>query len=114
MGTRRTDGTWKLDMEQVETMLREDLREKGGKARMKAEFSALQVAVYVMVGGGFLGAFAAEQPKDFYIDSRVGKRPYKVRDCYQAVAVLAIYAKLLKYTTETMPKMARFHNCGVW
>ncbi len=38
---------------------------------------ALQVAVYVAVGGGMLGSAAAHRPGDFYIDSRVGKGPTK-------------------------------------
>jgi len=36
---------------------------------------SMQVAVYVMCGGGFLGRFAAEKPMDFYIDDRVGCLP---------------------------------------
>jgi len=112
--TRYADGTFKLDMDQVEKNFREELKAKGGKAKLREEMQALRVAVYTMVGGGMLGSFAVNQPKDFYIDYRVCKRPYKVRSIYQAVSVLAVYFKVLKYTHENVPRMPHFHNCGVF
>ena len=45
----------------------------------------MQVRVYTMCGGGFLGNFVATQPGDFYIDDRVGKLPYKKKEIYLAV-----------------------------
>jgi len=114
MATRRADGTFKLDMAEVEKNFREDLKVKGGKAKLREEMQALRIAIYTMIGGGMLGNFAVNQPKDFYIDSRVSKRPYKLRDIYQAVAVLAVYVNVLKLTTDTMPRLPHFHNCGVF
>jgi hypothetical protein len=114
MATRYADGSWKLDMAEVEKNFREELKQKGGKAKLREEMQALRVAVYTMIGGGMIGNFAVNQPKDFYIDSRVSKRPYKIRQIYQAVAVLAVYVKVLKLTYDTMPRMPHFHNCGVF
>ena len=113
MAHRYADGTFKLDLATVESNLREEVQHGKG-AEVLAEMKSLQVAVYVMIGGRMLGQFAAEQPEDFYIDSRVGKLKYNKRSILQAVQVLAIYAKVLEFTKQTMPKMQRFHNCGVW
>lgn len=74
----------------------------------------MQVAVYVMCGGGFLGRMAAEQPADFYIDSRCGKLPYKTREIEQAVQVLIIAAGAHGLDPHNMPEMPRFHNMGVF
>jgi len=61
------------------------------------DLKALQIEVFVMCGGGFLGDFAMRQPADFYIDQRVGKLPYPKKQIYQAVEVLkAIAIKLGK------------------
>lgn len=114
MATRYTDGTWKLDMTEVENNFRQELKVKGGKAKLREEMQALRVAIYTMIGGGMLGDFAVNQPKDFYIDARVSKRPYKNRSIYQAVAVLALYVKVLGLNYDTMPRMPHFHNCGVF
>lgn len=73
----------------------------------------MQVAVYMMCGGGFLGKMAAEQPADFYIDSRCGKLPYGRREIMQAVQVLAIAAGANGLDPHHMPEMPRFHNMGV-
>lgn len=35
---------------------------------MSSRIQAMQVAVFVMCGGGFLGQFAAAQPADFYAE----------------------------------------------
>jgi len=74
----------------------------------------LQVAVYTMIGGGLLGRMAAEQPADFYIDSRVGKLPYPKRDILQAVAVLAIIAEANGLDPHNLPKLPPFHNLGIF
>lgn len=114
MATRNADGTWKLDMEQVENNFRYDLKQKGGKAKLREEMQALRVVVHTMIGGGMLANFAVTQPKEFYIDARVGKLPYKNRSICQAVAVLALYFKVLKYTHENVPRMPHFHSCGLF
>lgn len=75
---------------------------------------AMQVAVYVMCGGGFLGRMAAEQPADFYVDARCGKLPFKVREIEQAVQVLVIAAGAHGLDPHNMPAMPRFHNMGVF
>ena len=74
----------------------------------------LQVAVYVMCKGGLLGRFAAEQPGDFYIDSRVGKLPFGKRDIGQAVEVLAALAEIHGLDPHHMPQMPDFHACGIF
>ena len=48
-----------------------------------------EVAIFTMIGGGFLGASAVNQPAEFYIDSRVGRLPYSKRAILQAVEILA-------------------------
>jgi hypothetical protein len=82
--------------------------------QLRQEMEALQVAVYTMIGGGWIGQFAAHQPKDFYIDTRVSKRPYPVKAIYQAVKVLTAYAETLGLNPHDMPKMPNFHNCGIF
>ena len=75
---------------------------------------ALQVAIYVACGGGLLGRLAAEQPADFYVDDRVGHLPYVKKEIMQAVSVLAALAGKVGFNPHNMPKMADFHNCGIW
>jgi hypothetical protein len=74
----------------------------------------LQIAVYVMCGGGFLGRSAAEQPADFYLDDRVSRRPYKGAEILQAVKTLAAIAKASGMNPYHLPEMPNFHNCGIW
>jgi len=80
----------------------------------KEQIGALQVAVYVAVGGGVLGRSAAEQPADFYIDDRCGRLPYCRRAIMQAVSVLAVLAKAGGYDPHHMPPMPDFHACGIF
>ena len=87
--------------------------EANGTATPEA-IRALQVAVYTMCGGGLLGRSAAEQPADFYIDSRVGKLPYSKKEIVQAAGVLALLAAKVGYNSHNMPIMPTFHNCGIW
>lgn len=75
---------------------------------------ALQVAVYVMCGGGMIGKFAAEQPADFYIDQRVGRLNYPTRKIYQAVTVLRACAVAAGLDPRRMPPMPDFHSCWVF
>ena len=74
----------------------------------------LQIAVYVMCGGGFLGKSASEQPADFYIDSRVGKLPYGKREIIQAVETLTTLSKAAGFDPHNLPPMPSFHNCGIF
>lgn len=73
----------------------------------------MQVAVFVMCGGGFLGRMAAEQPADFYIDDRA-RGAYKSAEIIQAVQVLVIAAGAHGLNPHDMPPMPRFHNMGVF
>lgn len=75
---------------------------------------AMQVAVYVMCGGGFLGRFAAEQPASFYIDDRVGHLPYKRPEILQAVKTLCTIARANNIDPAHMPEMPQFHNMGIF
>ena len=75
---------------------------------------AMQTAVYVMCGGGFLGRFAAEQPSDFYIDDRVGKLPYSRKQIMQAVETLVTIARANGIDPKRLPAMPNFHNMGIF
>ena len=75
---------------------------------------SLQVAVYVMSGGGLLGRMAAEQPADFYIDSRTGRLPYSKRSILQTVGVLKALAEHNGLDTHHTPPMPTFHKCGTF
>ena len=94
------------------------MRKLNQEAVAKSEWPAssipfMQVAVYVMCGGGFLGRSAAEQPGDFYIDSRVGRLPYKKAEIMQAVQTLCTIAQVHGLDVNDLPNMPRFHNMGV-
>jgi hypothetical protein len=92
--------------------IRQRIANKGRDA-VVAEMEQLQVAVYVMCNGGFLGRSASEQPESFYVDDRVKKLPYSRRQIVNAVRVLHVYQMELGF--ETMPRAKiDFHNCGVW
>jgi len=78
------------------------------------EVGPLQIAVYVMAGGGFLGRFAAEQPADFYIDDRCGRLPYGRKDIAQAVETLKTIAEAQGLDPHHLPAMPDFHGCGVF
>jgi hypothetical protein len=104
----------KVDLQQVEQNLVERLRNQG-RGKVMDQFYQLQTAVYVMCGGGHLGSFAAGQPHNFYIDSRMGKLPYSKRAIMQTVAVLALYVKVLDLDKDKLPQnWMDAHNCGVF
>ena len=75
---------------------------------------SLQTVVFVMCGGGMLGRMAAEQPFDFYIDSRCGKLPYPKTAIMNAVSVLAEIAALNGLDPHNLPHQPDFPNCGVF
>lgn len=60
---------------------------------MSPRIQAMQVAVYVMCGGGHLGRFAATQPAHFYIDDRAGRQPFGLRKIQRAVQALVDEAR---------------------
>ena len=97
-----------LDMEQVQQHFGEAKQWKADSVR------DMQIAVYVMCGGGMLGRLAAEQPADFYIDSRVWRLPYGKREIEQAVKILVIAAKAFGLDPHAMPAMPLFHNLGAF
>ena len=72
------------------------------------EFQNLQIAAYVMAGGGFIGEMAAEQPWGFYIDTRVGKRPYSTTKICNMVGCVKVFAETLGFNSTTIPKMKSF------
>ena len=78
------------------------------------EIAALQVAVYVMCGGGQLGLIAAERPADFYIDQRVGRLPYGKKAIEQAVDCLIVLAEAAGMNPKQLKEMPRFHSCGIF
>jgi len=75
---------------------------------------SMQVAVYVMCSGGFLGRFAAEQPMDFYIDDRVGELPYSKEKICQAVETLKTIAIANGMNPHRLPAVPSFHNMGIF
>lgn len=99
-----------LDMERVI----EGMQTEGSTWQEQETLQALQVAVYVMCGGGFLGRFAAEQPADFYIDDRCGRLPYPNKAICQAVRVLEAQAKAQGLDPHNLPAMLSFHQAGVF
>jgi hypothetical protein len=74
----------------------------------------MQVAVYVMCGGGFLGRFAAERPMDFYIDDRVGCLPYSREEIYQAIETLKTITAANGIDPHRLPALPGFHNMGIF
>lgn len=80
----------------------------------KDSIPTMQTAVYVMVGGGMLGRFAAEQPADFYIDNRVGRLPYSRKEVSQAVSILALIAEKNGLNPHDLPPMPSLHNLGIF
>ena len=102
----------KIDADDVSVYLQGRLESKGLPAVLK-EMQQLQVAAYVMCGGGFLGRSIADQPDAFYIDARCGKLPYSVREIYNVRDTLIRYRVTLNL--DKMPPLEfDSHNCGVW
>ena len=62
---------------------------------LKEIMKTLQVAVYIACGGGMLGDFGTRQPRDFYIDLRVGRLPYPKRNIRNLVECLIAVADWL-------------------
>lgn len=98
----------KLDLDTVRQNIKHDIE------HYRATVPLLQIAIFTMTGGGFLGSFAAEQPADFYIDTRYGGLPYARRKIYQAVEILKIIAEETGFDPHKLPPMPRFHNCGIF
>jgi hypothetical protein len=114
MPKKYADGTWKLDMEKVKESLQ--YRFEHDKEQFMDEIKQLRTAVFVMCGGSLLGRMAASQPKEFYIDMRVGRLPYKRRTIEQAVKVLLAYLEVAGIDPRTLQDKgySDFHNCGVF
>lgn len=74
----------------------------------------MQVAVFVMCKGGFIGRSAAERPGDFYLDGRTGRFPYSKAEIMQAVETLATIAKKNGLDPNHLPEMPDFHNMGIF
>lgn len=60
---------------------------------LSPKLQAMQVAVYVMCGGGELGLLAATQPIGFWMDEENEITIYSAADVYAAVGMLAKAAK---------------------
>lgn len=70
----------------------------------EADLQSAQVAVYVMIGGGMLGAFAMRQPASFYIDTRVGKLPYSRKDIMQVIECIIAACHVLGKDAHNLPE----------
>lgn len=102
----------KLDFDVVRSSIKNRVSESPQHAMR--ELQDLQISIYTMCGGGFLGKSAASQPKDFYIDLRVGKLPYSKKAILQAVKVLSIYAEELGLDPNRLDFHSGFHACGIF
>ena len=69
-----------------------------------AELSRVQIALYIMCGGGFIGDFAVRQPDEFYVDDR-GKTPYSVPDILKALVFYSAFLKELGIDKNDIPRM---------
>ena len=96
----------KLDMEHVKESLAYYFKD--------SDIGALQVAIYVACGGGFIGKMNAEQPGQAYIDGRAAKRPYSLRQIENMRRVLVAMAEQRGLDPDNLPEMPNFHNCGVF
>ena len=75
-------------------------------------YQLMQVALYVMCGGGFLGRSFAEQPETAYVDRRTGKLPYSAKKIDTARAALVEEAKREGLDPKSLPAMPDFTNMG--
>lgn len=73
-----------------------------------------QIAMFVMVGGGFLGRSYAEQPKTAYTDLRCGRLPYKSTDVKKAQVTLIALAERAGLDADSLPPIPNFGNMGVF
>lgn len=78
------------------------------------DIGTLQTVLYVAVGGGVLGQTFAERPENAYIDSRVGRLPYRQKDIEQIRLALIELAKAKGLNPKKLPKPPEFPNCGVF
>jgi hypothetical protein len=65
--------------------------------KLEQVIEKLQLAIYILCGGGMLASFAQCQPGQFYIDGRVGKLPGTRAQIYNAVALLCLNATAAGY-----------------
>jgi len=77
-------------------------------------FQALQIAAYVMTGGGFLGKLYAEQPGYAYLDSRVGRLPYSKTEIENVRQVLVAACHALGFDPNNAPAMPHLPASWVW
>ena len=96
----------KLDPEKV----RESIRDY----YIDEDIGALQVAIYVACGGGWIGQNHAERPVEAYIDDRVGTLPYSRREIENMKIVLIAMADAKGLDPSNLPPMPKFHSCGVF
>ena len=78
------------------------------------KFKALQVAVYVMAGGGMIGRMYAEQPADAYTDTRAGRRPYRTDELESARQCMIASCHALGLDPHNVPPMTNFPGCWVF
>lgn len=91
-------------------VVRDSIRENW----LDADIAVLQTAIYVACGGGWLGNLYANQPADAYMDASVGKLPYSRRAIENIKIVLIAMAEAKGLDPCNLPKMPRFHSCGVF
>ena len=95
--------------------LSQEARETQAKwvAEDSERMRTLEGAVYTMIGGGWIGGSAISQPSSFYIDDRVGRRPYPKRAIYQAVEILALARKFAGIKEPYDPDV-KLPNLGIF
>jgi len=77
------------------------------------KFQSLQVAVYVMAGGGLIGRMYAEQPADAYLDVRAGRRPYNEGEIETVRQVLLAGCHTLGLDPHNL-RMPELYGCWVF
>lgn len=97
--------TVKLDPKKTREVLRDNFAD--------ADIGAMQIAIYVACGGGWIGEMHAKQPADSYVDLRVGKLPYSRTAINNMRIVLIEMAEARGLDPRNLPTMPKLHNCGV-
>lgn len=96
----------KLDMDQVKYALESCFSD--------ADIGVMQVAIYVACGGGLIGRLYAEQPKEAYIGICARKLPYSRKEIENMRQVLVAMAEQRGLDPNNLPKIPKFHSCGIF
>jgi hypothetical protein len=99
----------KLDMAEVKHAI-----QNNRKCSRSWSIETVQVAIYIMAGGGLIGRFFAEQPADAYRDARAGRAPYPAKAVENMRKVLVAMAEVYGLDPHYLPPIPAFHHAGVF